>query len=186
MTRSLLDGADLPALRTLLGQEWSAGAVGLVDSGLLQFDANDPAWEDRDRLFVAGDGVARSIRGRLRDAGVQAGDVATFTGSGGEAMALAFGAAVASELDGGAWRSWALLDEQACDDGRVWEVARAAAQTTANALAVIVEGDGAPHMWAACGWRVHEVAPADPVWLLGALDQVGTTAPCAIVVGRDD
>ena len=186
MPRSLLDSADLPALRTLLGQEWSAGAVGLVDSGLLQFDANDPAWEDRDRLFVAGERVAESVRRRLRDAGVDPGDVATFAGSGGQAMALALGAAVASDLDGNAWRSWVLLDEQACDDGRVWEVARAASQTPASALGVIVEGDCAPHMWSACGWRVHEVAPSDPVWLLGALDQVTMTAPCALVVGRDE
>lgn len=186
MTRSLLDGADLPALRERLHEDWSAAATALIDSGLLQFDADDPDWEDRDRLIVAGSGVAQVVRARLAGAGAVAEQVATFASSGGMAMALAFGAALASDLDGNAWRPWAVLDESACDDGRVWEVARAAAGAPAAALAVIVEGDGAPELWRACGWQVHEVPPADPVWLLGALDQVGVTGPAVVVVARDD
>lgn len=186
MARSLLDGADLPALRALLEAQWSAAATALIDTGLLQFDPDDPAWEDRDRLVVSGVGVGGAVRSRLTAAGAAPDDVATFAPSGGAAMALAFGAALASDLDGNAWRPWAVLDEPACDDGRVWEIARAAAAAHAGALAVIVEGDGAPELWRACGWQVHEVPPADPVWLLGALDQVGLTGPAVVVVGRDE
>jgi hypothetical protein len=186
VSRSLLDRADLPALRALLTQQRSAAAIGLIDSGLLQFDVSDPAWEDRDRLFVAGTGVSRSVRARLEAAGANPDDVATFSSSGGDAMALAFGAALASDLDGNAWRPWVALDASACDDGRVWEVVRAAATAGAGALGVVVEGEGAPTLWSACGWRVHEVPPADPVWLLGALDQVGVTGPAVVVVGGDD
>jgi len=185
MPRSLLDSADLPALRDLLASQWSAAATGLIDSGLLQFDADDPDWEDRDRLFVAGDGVAAAVRARLVAAGARAEQVATFAPSGGTAMALAFGAALASDLDGNAWRPWAALDDGACDDGRVWEVARAAAAAGVRGLGVIVEGDGAPELWAACGWRVHDVPAADPVWLLGALDQLGVTGPAVVLVSRD-
>lgn len=184
MVRSLLDGADLPALRVLLERDWSAAATGLIDSGLLQFDADDPGWEDRDRLIVAGDGIAQVVRERLAAAGATPEDVAVFAPSGGHAMALAFGAALASDLDANAWRPWAVLDGAACDDGRVWEVARAAASQT-DALGVVVEGDRAPGLWTACGWRVHEVPASDPVWLLGALDQVALTGPAAILVSRD-
>jgi transketolase N-terminal domain/subunit len=138
MSRSLLDGADLAAMRALLESEWSAAATGLIDSGLLQFDPADPAWEDRDRLIVADAAVTQTFRARLHAAGAAPDDVATFVPSGGTAMGLAFGAALASDLDGNAWRPWAVLDERCCDDGRVWEVARAAADAATGALGVIV------------------------------------------------
>lgn len=185
MPRSLLDGADLPALRDALASGSSAAATALVDAGVLQFDADDPSWEDRDRLVVAGEGVTRMVSVRLRAAGADPAGVATFARSGGEAMALGFGAALASDLDGNAWRPWVVLDERCCDDGRVWEVARAAGNAGAAALAVIVEGDGAPALWAACGWRVHEVPATDPVWLLGALDQVTVAGPAVVLVTHD-
>jgi hypothetical protein len=185
MPRSLLDGADLPRLRSLVGDDPAmAAAVGLVDSGLLQFDPDDPGWGDRDRLVVAGTRAWSAARERLVPAGADPTQVATAAGSGGEAMALAFGAAAAARMDGNVWRVWCLLDAEACDDGRIWEVARAAVTAATEALVVVAEESGVTGLWRACGWTVHPAPAADPAWLLGALDQAVVAAPAAVVIAH--
>jgi transketolase N-terminal domain/subunit len=184
--RSLLESADLGLLRTLGADGGAmATAAALVDTGLLQFDPADPEWADRDRLVVAGERCSAAVRRRLEEAGAAADRAGIFAASGGDAMALAFGAAMAARLDGNVWRAWCLLDDDACDDGRVWEVARAAADSGSEGLGVVVVGDGSSRLWGACGWPVHEVPAGDPVWLLGALDQVGARSPAVVVVAAD-
>lgn len=186
MPHSLLDGADLAGLRRISADGPSDALAGaLVDTGLLQFDPDDPVWEDRDRLVVAGPLAAGAIGRRLAAAGGRVDDVVLAASSGGEALALAFGAAMASDATGGAWRAWCLLDDEACDDGRVWEVARAAADAPANLLGVLTPGDGTQALWRACGWNVHEAPSSDPAWVLGALDQVVAGAPAVLVVVGD-
>lgn len=183
MRRSLLDGADLAALRLVSNAgPADALAAALVDTGLLQFDPDDPVWEERDRLVVAGARVTGAVGRRLTAAGAGFDDVVLPGGSGGEAMALAFGAAMASQASGGAWRAWCVLDDEMCDDGRVWEVARAAADAPAALLGVLTSGDGTQALWRACGWNVHEAPSDDPAWVLGALDQVVATAPAVLLV----
>lgn len=182
MARSLLDAADLSALRDLAaGGPAAAVAAALVDTGLLQFDPDDPEWEDRDRLALCGEGVAAAVGRRLGAAGGDPDAVVTPAATGGDALALAFGASMAAAMDGGAWRAWCVLDAGACDDGRVWEVALAAGQARADALGALVAGGGTAPLWRACGWRVHEAPAADPAWLLGALDQVVAAGPAVVL-----
>ena len=183
MVRSLLDGADLGALRAV-GASGAPDAVAaaLIDTGLLQFDADDPEWEDRDRLITSGPLVTAAATRRLTTAGAQADAVITTTRNGGDAMALAFGAAMASGADGGVWRAWCLLDAAASDDGRVWEIARAAADAGAQFVGVLVAGMQGAALWRACGWTVHAAPANDPAWVLGALDQIVTRAPSVLLV----
>ena len=183
MAHSLLDGADLTALRQIsAGGAPDALAAALVDSGLLQFDPDDLEWEDRDRLIVYGEGVSAALGRRLAAAGAVPDGVIIPAPAGGDAMALAFGAAMAS---GGVWRSWCVLDADADDDGRVWEIARAASEAPATSLGVLAIGNGSAQLWAACGWTVHEAPASDPAWALGALDQVVAGAP-AVLLAVDD
>ena len=186
MAHSLLDNADLPALRAAVaaGREAALAAV-LIDTGLLQFDPDDPSWDDRDRVFVAGLSMSAAIAERLLSAGADPDIIVRHVRTGGDAMALAFGAAVAAEADGGAWRAWCLLDEEATDDGRVWEVARAAAVAGPPTLAVLAAGTETAALWRACGWVAHEAPAKDPAWLLSALDQVVAGAPAALLAAAD-
>ena len=181
MARSLLDTADLAQLRTLVaGGTAAAIAAAVVDSGLLQFDPDDAEWEDRDRLVVAGTALAEALEARLADAGARPFETVV-RASGGDALAMAFGAAVASQVDGAPWRSWCVLDEAACDDGRVWEAARAAAWARASTLTALVEGASTVRMWEACGWTVHQAPVDDPAWLLSSLDQAVATSPAVVL-----
>lgn len=173
MARSLLDNADLAALRAA-GADGPAAAVAaaLIDSGLLQFDPDDPLWGDRDRVVVAGRELSAALDRRLREAGATTDQVLTSAAGGGQALALALGASMAGEIDGGGWRSWCVLDAEACDDGRVWEVASAARNAGPETLGAIVLGDASAAMWQACGWKVHRAPAAVPVEMLGGLDQL--------------
>lgn len=186
MPRSLLDGADLATLRLLTTGPAEAVAAALVDTGLLQFDPDDPEWEDRDRLVICGDEVARAAGRRLSAAGADPDVVVTLAPTGGDALALAFGAAMAANLDGGGWRAWCVLDAEACDDGRVWEIARAASAAAPATLAVLVAGGGAAALWRACGWQAHEAPASDPVWLLGSVDQMVAGAPAVVLAVPDE
>ena len=182
MVRSLLDGADLPALRALNGQGPAAAiAAAVVDSGLLHFDADDPQWEDRDRVVVCGPALHAALAQRLGAAGADPQRVLITADDGGTALALAFGAALSSAMDGGAWRSWCLLDEAACDDGRTWEVAAAVRDAGAEPLGAIVLGDRTAALWRACGWKVQPALVSEPVELLGGLDQVLVAGPAVLV-----
>ena len=181
MTRSLLDTANLPALRDLArGGPAPAIAAALIDSGLLQFDPDDPTWADRDRLVVGGESVVTALRHRLEAAGAPLEPTAHVAGP--AATAVALGAAVASSLRGGIWRTWCVLDEGACDEGRTWEGARAAAEAEVRALTALVAGVGSLKLWQACGWKTQTVPAEDPAWLLGALDHALTDGPTAVVV----
>lgn len=187
MARSLLDAADLQVLREFAaGGPEAALAASLVDAGLLQFDADDPDWEDRDRVVICGPRTTAAVGRRLTAAGADPDAVVTPAPTGGDALAVAFGAAMAGAMDGGAWRAWCVLDAEACDDGRVWEVARAASAARPDTLGTLVAGGGTAALWLACGWRVHEAPATDVVWLLGALDQLVAQGPAVVLAVADE
>ncbi len=169
MPRSLLDSVDLRALRGLTTGGAASWAACLVDAGVAQLDPGDPGWGDRDRI-VATAGTTVALERRLQAAGWRSGQGYVGAATGGQALGLAFGAGVASALDGAVWRAWCLLDEDACDDGGVWEVARAAADTAADTVGALVAGAATAALWRASGWAVRTVPDDEPVRLLGALD----------------
>lgn len=186
MVRSLLDTVDLATLRELTATGPAAAiAACLVDAGVLQFDPDDPQWLDRDRVTAAGGEAGAALGHRLTTAGADPDVVVRVAATGGDALALALGAATASRMDGGPWRAWCVLDPESCEDGRVWEVARAARAADAGLLGALVSGGDSAGLWRACGWSVHEAPASDPVWLLGALDQVVARGP-GVVVAVDD
>lgn len=186
MTRSLLDGADLATLRSLGRTPAIAVAAALIDTGLLQFDPDDPDWGERDRVVICGPRVTAAVGRRLTAGGADPDAVVAPAPSGGDALALAFGAAMAGTMDGGAWRAWCLLDAEACDDGRVWEVARAASAARPDTLGALVAGGGTAELWRACGWQVHEAPASDAVWLLGAFDQLVAAGPSVVLAVVDE
>jgi hypothetical protein len=137
-------------------------------------------------VVVCGPDLAAALAGRLRDAGADPDHVLVTAEAGGHALGLAFGAAMASALDGGAWRSWCVLDEAACEDGRVWEVADAVrgAGADPSVLGAVVVGDRTAPLWRACGWQVHAAAVTDPVEILGGLDQLMAAGPAVLLVAQ--
>ena len=178
---SLLDAVDLRQLRPLARSGAGAIAACLVDAGAVQLDAADPDWPDRDRIVAVEGAPADALRARLRAHGLA---TAVLTAPlGGEALGLAYGAAVVSARTGGVWRAWCVLDDDACDDGAVWEAARAAAQGQPAPLTVLVGGGSCAPLWEACGWPCT-VAPRDnPAQVLAALDRaVVTPSPAAVLV----
>lgn len=183
MRPSLLDRADLRRLRPLAGGGGLAAiAACLVDGGVVQLDAQEPTWSDRDRIVAGGPEAAAAVSARLVAGSLPDSVVAAATA--GEALGVAVGTAIVSARQGAAWRVWCVLDRSAVDDGAVWETARAAALAWPLPLTVLAEGE--PSVWAAAGWRVEAAAGGDPAHILAALDHTAEVAerPIAVAVTR--
>jgi transketolase len=112
------------------------------------------------------------------------------TGSLGHGLALAAGAALARQRDGGAQRVFCMLSDGECDEGSVWEAALFAAHHRLERLVAIVDHnkiqsfgavaevlDLAPlaEKWRAFGWGVVEIDGHD----LSAIDDALARLPLA-------
>lgn len=174
MPRSLLDDADLAAVRTAAGpgrDPVRTALACLLHGGVLAHAPDDPAWPDRDHLVVGSEALARSVAAVAPGLPVQAGD-------GGGALALAAGIAIGCALDGAGSRVFCLLDDAAADDGLLWEAALSAPRGPLTAL-LLLEPEGAERtrrLLVAAGWRTAVAAAEDPVAVLSALDRVRDTA----------
>jgi hypothetical protein len=178
--RSLLDGADLPAVRAAAARGRGAFATAIAclrAGGVLQHDPDDPGWLDRDRVIDGAHALGPSdARSWWTSAPVR------------DALSLALGAGLSSSLDGGIFRVWCLLDG-AADDGRTWDAARAAAAQACAALTVVAAGDPEARLvdlLRAAGWRTFAAAPDDPLEVLGAMDRAVAhgAGPAAVVLVR--
>ncbi|HUH07837.1 MAG TPA: hypothetical protein VML96_08520 [Egibacteraceae bacterium] len=178
--RSLFDGVDLDAVRSLAARLPPPGGVVvacLAAGGALAQDPSDPAWTDRDRLFVS-PGLRRSAE----TAGLQA----EADGADPHACALE------SQRAGAIFRVYWVLDRDAAGSGEVWERARAAAGSQAAmiisiTLASAAQASPAARMWEAAGWTAHGVDGNDPVAVLGAIDRgLEAPAPWAIIAAVDE
>lgn len=108
------------------------------------------------------------------------------TGSLGQGLSIAVGAALAARLQGSSRRAFCLISDGECNEGSVWEAAMFAAHHQLSNLHVIVDVNGQQalgltreviHMpnladrWKAFGWRAEEVdghSISDLVNALGA------------------
>jgi transketolase len=110
------------------------------------------------------------------------------TGSLGQGLPLATGAALAARLQGSPRRSFALVSDAECNEGSTWEAIMFAAHRRLSQLVAIVDFNGQQALgfteqvlslspmadrWRAFGWDVHEVDGHDVRALaetIGALD----------------
>jgi transketolase len=108
------------------------------------------------------------------------------SGSLGQGLSFATGAALAGRLDRKSYRVYALLSDGECDEGQTWEAAMSAAHFKVDNLTAIVDNNGLQlsgfnrdimnleplgQKWAAFGWHVAEVDGHDFSQLLDALDK---------------
>jgi transketolase len=113
------------------------------------------------------------------------------TGSLGQGLSLATGAALAARRQGSQRRVFALLSDAECNEGSIWEAAMFAAHHQLANLVAIVDVNGqqalgytrdvldlAPQAarWEAFGWDVHEPDGHDVEGLVATLEALGTTA----------
>jgi transketolase len=126
------------------------------------------------------------------------------TGSLGQGLSIAAGAALAARRQGSPRRVFALLSDAECNEGSIWEAAMFAAHHGLSNLVALVDVNGqqalgytrdvldpgppAAARWAAFGWDVHEVDGHDVegiARLLGELDASSCApAPPHVLLAR--
>lgn len=117
------------------------------------------------------------------------------TGSLGQGICMATGAALAARLQASSRRIYCLISDAECNEGSVWEAAMFAAQHRLNNLRVIIDWNGqqalgtteeilhAPNLeerWRAFGWHVSEADGHSIEGITAALN-TETAAPHLIV-----
>lgn len=113
------------------------------------------------------------------------------TGSLGQGLSIAAGAALAARRQGSSRRVFALLSDAEQNEGSIWEAAMFAAHHGISNLVALVDvngqqalgytrdvldpGPAAAARWAAFGWDVHEVDGHDPERLAALIDTFETS-----------
>jgi transketolase len=168
-----------------------ADLVALLYSRLLR--DSDPDDPDRDRVVLSKGHAALALYAGLHLVGhVSAAELDTYcaddsllgvhperalkgvdfcTGSLGQGLSMAAGAALAARMQRSKRRVFAILSDAECNEGSVWEAAMFAAHHGLSNLVAIVDVDGQqafghtrevldldlPAIWRSHGWDVHEV-----------------------------
>lgn len=185
-----------------------ADIVAALYGGVLA--AVDPGDDDRDRVVISkGHAVLAVYAALLLRGWIDQDDLDTFCGDGtllgvhpdvalpgidfstgslGQGLSLATGAALAGRLQGSERRAFALLSDAECNEGAVWEAVMFAAHHRLGNLVAVVDLNGQQALgrteqvlsldplaerWRAFGWDVHEVDGHDAAGLadtLGGLD----------------
>jgi transketolase len=129
--------------------------------GVMRYDAENPAWSERDRfilskghaspgfyvtLAMAGYFGREELSSYRKTDGLLQGHahpktpgVEMNSGSLGMGLSFALGHALASRLDGKDYRVFALLGDGECQEGEVWEAAMSAAHHGATNLTAIID-----------------------------------------------
>lgn len=194
----------------------------LYFGGVMEHRADDPAWEGRDRFILAKGHAAPALYAALAHAGYfpreelatlrklgsrlqghpdsnQVPGVEVSTGSLGQGLSIAAGAAAGLKLQGGSQAVFALLGDGECQEGQVWEAAMFAAHRGLDNLVAIIDrnclqidgntadvcdpGDVAAK-FAAFGWEAFEVDGHDIpalVEVLGKAKAARAGKPHAII-----
>jgi transketolase len=114
------------------------------------------------------------------------------TGSLGQGLSIAAGAALAARSHRSPRRVFALLSDAECNEGSIWEAAMFAAHHRLSNLVALIDVNGqqalgytrdvmdpgppARERWAAFGWDVHEVDGTDPDAIARAIDALDMTS----------
>ena len=132
---------------------------------MLEHDPRNPQWEGRDRFILAKGHAAPALYAVLAQAGYfpreelatlrklgsrlqghpdsnQVPGVEVSTGSLGQGLSVAAGAAAGLKLDGAPQTVFALLGDGECQEGQVWEAAMFAAHRQLDNLVAVVDRNG--------------------------------------------
>jgi transketolase len=138
-----------------------ADILAVLYSRILRFDASNPRWNDRDRLFYSKGHACTALYAVLKEVGfLNAVDLESFskngssltthinhkvpgvelsTGSLGHALPVGCGVALAGKRKGQSWRVFVVLSDGELDEGSNWEGMLFAAQHKLDNLTIIVD-----------------------------------------------
>jgi len=172
----------------------------------------DPAWPDRDRFILSKGHAAPVIYAALAECGyfpkseldtlrkidshlqghadrTSTPGVEMSSGSLGQGLSFAVGAALAGRLDSQSWHVYALLSDGECDEGQTWEAAMSAAMFKVDNLTAIVDKnsiqlsgftkdimklDPLNKKFESFGWHVIEIDGHDLKQVLDAIERART------------
>lgn len=206
--------ADIVRMIAEAGSGHPGGSLSCADilaalyfGGVLEHDPENPEREGRDRFILAKGHAAPALYAALAQAGYfptdelatlrklgsrlqghpdsnQVPGVEVSTGSLGQGLSIAAGAAAGLKLDGKPQAVFALLGDGECQEGQVWEAAMFAAHRGLDNLVAVVDRNGLQidgrtcdvcdpgdlgAKFAAFGWDVTEVDGHDASALVGVL-----------------
>lgn len=206
---------DILRMITEAGSGHPGGSLSCTDiltalyfGGVLKHDPTDPKGDDRDRFFLAKGHAAPALYATLAHAGYFPREelmtlrklgsrlqghpdsnllpgIEVSTGSLGQGLSIAAGAAVGLRLDARMGCVFALLGDGECEEGQVWEAVMFASHRRLDNLVAIIDLNGLQidgctadvcnpgnlgTKFAAFGWDVHEVNGHDIPALVDALD----------------
>ena len=221
--------ADIVRMIAEAGSGHPGGSLSCADilaalyfGGVLEHDPLNPQWEGRDRFILAKGHAAPALYAVLAQAGYfpreelatlrklgsrlqghpdsnQVPGVEVSTGSLGQGLSVAAGAAAGLKLDGAPQTVFALLGDGECQEGQVWEAAMFAAHRQLDNLVAVVDRNGLQidgrtcdvcdpgdlgAKFAAFGWDVAEVDGHDLdalVAVLGAAKAGRDGRPHAVI-----
>lgn len=176
---------------------------------ILHHKPADPYWKDRDRFILSKGHAAPVLYAVLAECGyfpkselmtlrqlnshlqghadrTSTPGVEMSSGSLGQGLSFAIGAALSGRLNEQSYRVYALLSDGECDEGQTWEAAMAAAHYKVDSLTAIVDNNGIQlsgfnrdimnieplnKKWDAFGWHVIEVDGHNFYQLLDAFEK---------------
>jgi transketolase len=132
---------------------------------VMRHKPSDPHWPDRDRFILSKGHAAPVLYAALAECGyfpkaaldtlrqidsilqghterTHTPGVEMSTGSLGQGLSVAVGAALAGRLDNAPWRVYALISDSECQEGQTWEAIIAAANYKVDNLTAIVDNNG--------------------------------------------
>jgi len=180
--------------------------------GVMNHDPKNPKWEDRDRFILSKGHGCPSLYAILADFGYTPSDelmnlrklgsiyqghpdrrfipaLEASTGSLGQGLSFALGAALAARLDGKSYRTYVLLGDGEIQEGQVWEAAMSAAFHKIDNVVAIVDYNKAQldgfvsdimeleplvEKWQGFGWHTMRIDGHDLSALREAFDQAAT------------
>ncbi len=138
-----------------------ADIIAVLYADILRYDAQDPAWDGRDRFVMSKGHAGAAVYAALAECGFfspheltthyangsrLSGHVSHHlpgvefsTGSLGHGLSAAAGMALAAKQDGKAHRVFAVLGDGECDEGSVWEAALFAAHYQLDHLTAVID-----------------------------------------------